>query len=115
LEALRVYGKYAEETDDGRSIYASGDHSIQKAVIIRKPEPSFTEEARRNSVSGVVRLRAVLDADGKVRHILVLRGLPDGLSEMAVRAARKIEFRPAVRDGRPVSQYVILEYNFNVY
>lgn len=115
LESLRVHGKYAEEPDGARTVYSSGDDSTQRAVIIRKPEPGYTEQARKNDVSGVVRLRAVLDADGKVKHILVLRGLPDGLTEKAVSAARRIEFRPALRDGRPVAQYVTLEYNFNVY
>lgn len=115
LESLRVYARYAEEPDHARTIYSTGDASLRKAVITRKPEPAFTEQARKNGVSGLVRLRAVLDADGKVKHILVLRGLPEGLSEMAVRAARRIEFLPAVREGRPVAQYVTLEYNFNIY
>src|SRR2546429_6910061 len=38
-----------------------------RALITYKPEPGFTEEARQNNVTGVVRLRAVLAADGHVR------------------------------------------------
>src|SRR5919112_499124 len=34
----------------------------RKAVITSKPEPGFTEEARKNNVTGVVRLRAILSA-----------------------------------------------------
>ena len=42
------------------------------------------------------------------------RGLPDGLTaEKAVGAARQTRLRPSAVDGRPVSQLVILEYNFN--
>ncbi len=33
----------------------------------------------------------------------------------AVRAARRIKFVPATRDGRPVSQFIQIEYNFNLY
>jgi TonB family protein len=86
-----------------------------KAVIISKPDPGFTEEARKNNVTGVVRLRAVLSAGGAVTNIGVVKGLPDGLTERAIAAARNIKFRPAQKDGRNVSQHITLEYNFNIY
>jgi TonB family protein len=86
-----------------------------KAVIISKPDPPFTEEARKNNVTGVVRLRAILSSGGSVTGISVIKGLPDGLTERAISAARNIRFRPAQKDGRSVSQYITLEYNFNIY
>jgi periplasmic protein TonB len=79
------------------------------------PEPGFTEEARRNNVTGIVRLRAVLSASGEVTGISVVKPLPDGLTEKAIQAARQIKFRPAQKDGHVVSQYIVLEYNFNIY
>jgi TonB family protein len=87
----------------------------RKAVITSKPEPGFTEEARKNNVTGVVRLRAILSAGGSVQGISVVKGLPDGLTERAISAAKQIRFTPAEKDGRTVSQYVTLEYNFNIY
>ena len=87
----------------------------RKALITFKPEPGFTEEARKNNVTGVVRLRAILHASGGVQGISVVKGLPDGLTEKAITAARQIKFTPAEKDGRAVSQYVVLEYNFNIY
>ena len=87
----------------------------QRAVITHKPEPGFTEEARRNNVTGLVRLRAVLSASGEVANVTVIKGLPDGLTEKAIEAARQIKFRPAQKDGHTVSQYIVLEYNFNIY
>ncbi|MFL6257727.1 MAG: energy transducer TonB [Pyrinomonadaceae bacterium] len=87
----------------------------RKALITFKPEPGFTEEARKNNVTGVVRLRAILHASGGIQSISVVKGLPDGLTEKAITAARQIRFTPAEKDGRAVSQYVVLEYNFNIY
>jgi TonB family protein len=87
----------------------------RKAVITFRPEPNFTEEARKNNVTGVVRLRAVLAASGGVSNISVLKGLPDGLTERAIAAAKQIRFTPAQKDGRSVSQWVVIEYNFNIY
>jgi TonB family protein len=87
----------------------------QRALITSKPEPSFTEAARKDNVTGLVRLRAVLSASGEVTGITVVKGLPDGLTEKAIEAAKQIRFRPAQKDGHVVSQYVTLEYNFNIY
>jgi TonB family protein len=87
----------------------------KKAVITSKPEPSFTESARAFGVTGVVRIRAILAATGKVEGVSVVKWLPHGLTQKAIGAARGIEFTPAQKDGRPVSQYVTLEYNFNIY
>ncbi len=91
------------------------DEVTVRAVIISKPEPGFTEEARRDTVTGRVMLRAVLSASGEVTNISVIKGLPSGLTEKAITAAKQIRFRPAQKDGHTVSQYVTLEYNFNIY
>ncbi|HEX8845961.1 MAG TPA: energy transducer TonB [Pyrinomonadaceae bacterium] len=87
----------------------------QPARIISRPDPQYTEKARENQVSGTVVLRAVLSASGQVTNIRTVSGLPDGLTERAIAAARQIKFAPATKDGRAVSQYIQIEYNFNLY
>lgn len=87
----------------------------RKAVIVYKPEPPFTEEARQKDVTGVVRLRVVLSSEGQVVNPEVLQALRGGLTESALRVARQMRFFPAQKDGHPVSQYIVLEYNFNIY
>jgi TonB family protein len=86
-----------------------------KARILSRPEPQYTEEARKNQVSGTVVLRAVFSSSGQVTNIRAVSGLPYGLTERAIAAAREIRFTPAMKDGRPVSQYIQIEYNFNLY
>jgi len=44
-----------------------------------------------------------------------VRTLPFGLTERAIAAARQIKFVPATKGGRPVSVFMQLEYNFNLY
>ncbi len=87
----------------------------KKAVITYKPEPAFTESARKFEVTGVVRLRAILATTGEVKDLSVVKWLPHGLTWEAINAARQIRFQPAQKDGHVVSQYVTLEYNFNIY
>ncbi len=88
---------------------------VRRAVIVSKPEPSFTEIARMNNLTGEVLLRMVLGSNGHVQNIVPIKRLGDGLTEQAVRAARHIKFVPAQKDGRFVSQYVTVVYNFNIY
>jgi TonB family protein len=54
-------------------------------------------------------------ANGEVTNIQVVSGLPDGLNERAMAAAKQIKFIPAMKDGPAVSMYMRLEYNFNLY
>jgi hypothetical protein len=60
-------------------------------------------------------LRAIFAANGRVVGIHAVSGLAGGLTEQAIDAARHIRFVPASKDGRPVSMFVQLEYNFNFY
>jgi TonB family protein len=109
----RDNGDEAKEIDYNRTF--TGREVTQKARILAKPEPSYTEWARRFSVTGTVRLRFVLRPSGKVERITPVNRLPHGLTQAAIEAARRIKFAPAMKDGRPVSQYVTFEYNFNIY
>jgi TonB family protein len=93
----------------------SGKDVSQKARVLSKPEPQYTEEARKNQITGTVVLRAVFTSGGQVTQIRAVSGLPYGLTERAIAAARLIKFQPAMKDGRAVSMYIQLEYNFNLY
>lgn len=114
LEALRYYSREPEGVPAAERVYAAAEVST-RALILRKPEPPFTSKARDAGLIGMVRLRATMAADGKVKHVLVIMPLRYGLSEKAIKAARDIKFTPARVGDTPVSQYVILEYNFGIY
>jgi TonB family protein len=99
---------------DGERIYTSKEVD-QKVQILKKPTPSFSRDARRRMTRGYVILRAILAADETVKHIEIITGLPNGLSEKAIEAARQIKFKPAIKDGKPVSTWVEVEYGFYIY
>src|SRR6185295_10775557 len=86
-----------------------------KARLLTKPQPSYTEDARKNEISGTVVLKVVFSKTGQVTNIRTVAGLPYGLTEQAIAAARKIKFTPAMKDGQPVSMWMQLEYNFSPY
>ena len=113
LEQAEVLELYAKDTG-GSEVFAGRDVTT-KVKLISKPEPQYTEEARRSLVTGRVVLRAVFAGDGQVKHIRVVRAVPDGLTEAAISAAKRIRFVPAIKDGKPVSMWMILEYNFSLF
>ena len=93
----------------------NGRDVTQKARVLSKPEPTYTESARKFGVQGTVVLRVVFSKDGEVTNIYVSRKLPHGLTQQSIKAARGIKFSPALKDDHPVSMYMQLEYNFNLY
>ena len=87
----------------------------ERARVLEKPEPSYTDSARIFGITGTVVLRAIFSSDGHVTNMVIMRRLPHGLTEKAIKAAEAIKFTPAVKDGKSVSTWMQLEYNFNLY
>jgi protein TonB len=85
-----------------------------KPIPLNRPRPSYTEEARKQRVQGVVRAKVLVGPDGSVKSVHIQSGLPDGLDEEAIRAAYQMRFRPALSSGRPVEAWVTLEIEFNL-
>jgi TonB family protein len=87
----------------------------ERPILLNQPRPLFTEEARKNKVQGVVRVRILVDTNGAVKEVVLMRGLPDGLNEQAIRAAYQMRFRPAMKNGQPVSYWMSnVEVEFNL-
>ena len=86
----------------------------EKPTRLSGPSPRYTEVARANKIQGSVTLRVLVGADGDVKQVRVVRGLPDGLTEQAIEAARQAKFKPAVKDGKPVPYWVLIQMGFNL-
>ncbi|HKQ74199.1 MAG TPA: TonB family protein [Blastocatellia bacterium] len=85
-----------------------------RPTILYREKAKYTDAARDNGVQGTVVLQVVFHANGKLTNFKVVRGLPDGLTESAIAAAKKIRFEPAMKDGKPVSVRGTLEFTFNL-
>jgi protein TonB len=84
-------------------------------VPLRQPRPNYTVEAIRKKISGVVTLFVVIDVQGKVRVLKVLRSIPelDGQAIEVVEAGWL--FKPALKNGRPIASLAELQVAFNLY
>jgi hypothetical protein len=95
--ANRIYRKY---------------ETTEPAVILDLPSPELTPEAIARPELGEMIIEAILEPSGKVRNSLTQMGhLTNGMTERALVAARKIKFRPALLDGKPVSQRIYVKYS----
>ncbi len=84
--------------------------------IRRQVDPQYSADAMRAKIQGVVLLAGVVQRDGRLTDIRVLRSLDQtfGLDAKAIEAARKWEFFPGTRFGEPVPVLVNLELTFNL-
>ncbi len=71
-------------------------------AIVSKPTPLYTDEARRRHIEGEVVLEVTFVVSGALRVHRVVKSLGHGLDEAAIEAAKKIRFKPARKDGRPI-------------
>ncbi|MER3430211.1 MAG: hypothetical protein C4324_04050, partial [Blastocatellia bacterium] len=70
---------------------------------------------RTNNIQGSVTLRVTFLANGTIGPISVIKGLPYGLTEQAIAAAREIKFEPEMVNGVPRTTTRPVTYNFTIY
>ncbi|MBZ5696137.1 MAG: energy transducer TonB [Acidobacteriia bacterium] len=80
------------------------------------PRADYTSQAMERRLEGVVELVAIVEADGRVTNIAVVKGLPGGLTLQAIEAIKKWRLKPATGpDGKPVAVRQIIEVVFRVF
>ncbi|MFQ5349433.1 MAG: energy transducer TonB [Thermoanaerobaculia bacterium] len=87
---------------------------VRPPVRIHSPPPRYTEIARAARIQGTVILEAVIDANGRVDRIKLIKGLPMGLDRAAVDAVDRWRFEPATYKGKPVAVIYRLEIHFRL-
>lgn len=108
------------QTGFGATSFGKGPAHRQQAVqstpleILNKPTPGYTPEARRLKIEGDVMLQVRFTASGQVEVLRVVQGLGHGLDQLAQQAARRIQFKPATRDGRPVDEVTTIRVTFQL-
>jgi TonB family protein len=81
-------------------------------VIKFKPEPTYSDKAYSQQMSGTVRLNVEFKDDGTIGEIETLEGMPYGLTEESREAAKGIAFTPATIDGTPFTTRRVVEFTF---
>ena len=82
--------------------------------VLSKPEPEYSEEARRAKVKAAVVLSLVVGPSGEARDVKVVRGAGFGLEEQAIATVKKWRFAPGEKEGVPVSVMAQVEISFRL-
>lgn len=88
--------------------------NVTAPVPIYSPDPGYSEEARKAKYSGVAVVVAIVDAQGNVSDVQILRPVGLGLDEKAIEAVKQWKFKPAMRNGVPVKVRVNIEVTFRL-
>ncbi|MEO8099352.1 MAG: energy transducer TonB [Acidobacteriota bacterium] len=87
---------------------------VSQPIPISKPEPEYSEEARKAKHQGSVYLSVIVDEKGVPQDIKVTRKLGLGLDEKAIEAVMKWRFKPGMKDGKAVRVLATIEVTFHL-
>jgi periplasmic protein TonB len=84
--------------------------------LVRQVRPQYTADAMNARIQGTIQLECVVQSDGTIGDVRVLRSLDRtfGLDREAIAAARQWRFYPGMRQGEPVDTLVTIELMFSL-
>ncbi len=112
LPTFPVAPPTTEESDSQQIVKVGID--IEPLRVLHRVQPQYSEAARRIRFEGSVVLSLLIDTEGQVAEVNVVRSLPFGLTENAVTAARQWRFEPCIYNQSPVSVRMILTVQFRI-
>jgi TonB family protein len=98
----------------GGGVYSVGGN-VTAPVPIYKPDPPYSEEARKAKYQGTVVVLIVVDAAGNVADAKVVKPLGLGLDEKAIETIRTWKFKPGMKNGTPVPVRIMVEVSFRLF
>ncbi len=102
-------------TASGESIYQPGVDGVSMPNCIYMPSPPYSEGARQSQLSGTLSAEAVIDSEGRLENLRIVRGLLGGLNDTTIATMKTWRCSPALKDGKPVPTRLQFELNFRLY
>jgi TonB family protein len=91
-----------------------GQDGVSMPSCIHCPDPSYTDPARRAGINGTSVFDVLISATGETAQLRPVKLLGYGLDEKAFEAIKRWKFRPATKNGSPVSVVVAIEVSFQL-
>jgi protein TonB len=103
----------APEVSADDHVYAPGS-GVTLPVVVKEVRPTYPPAAQNARLGGSVLLESVVLPDGSVGSVKVLRSLnaKQGFDRAAVDAMKRWQFRPGLKDGKPVAVRITTELTF---
>ena len=108
IQAAALAGQAGKGT-----VYKPGD-GVTAPVIVKQVKPQYTADAMRAKIQGTVTVECVVETNGKVGDVKVIKSLDPGLDQEAVKAVKQWTFKPGKKDGKAVRVRIELELTFTL-
>ncbi|EXJ14931.1 energy transducer TonB [Imhoffiella purpurea] len=104
---------HAGGSRSGKGGAAAGASS--PAAYLNNPAPGYPGSARRQRQEGTVHLRVLVNAKGRPGEVRIATSSGvSSLDQAALRAVRRWRFKPAQRNGQPISAWVRIPIRFRL-
>jgi len=88
--------------------------SVTEPVLLSQVQPEYSQAARDARVMGSVTLQGIVQTNGMMTNIQVIKGMGWGLDENAIAAVQQWRFRPGTRNGEPVATVISVIVSFSL-
>ena len=115
LEAARKNGLQADSTTQIEEVPETGSvaaKNFHAPMPYKRIKPEYTRKAYFYDVRATVEAAVDIDPNGAVTAIEIERWAGFGLDDSVIETVRKMNWRPATRNGKTLPMRVLLRYNF---
>ena len=92
--------------------FPRGEDSL---LIFLRENTRYPEESRKNGIQGTVWINFLVNLDGKISDVKVMRGIGSELDEEAIRVVKLMpNWIPAKQQGKPIPTYYNLPIKFKL-
>jgi TonB family protein len=91
---------------------AKENENIRTPLPYKNLKPAYTDSAAHFDIEAAVEIAVELSIDGAVENAEIVRWAGFGLDEETLQTVKKMQFRPALRNGSAISVRFVLRYNF---
>ncbi|MGB7202344.1 MAG: energy transducer TonB [Pyrinomonadaceae bacterium] len=81
-------------------------------IPYRRIKPEYTTEAALYGVTATIEILVDMDSNGSITRTEIVRWAGFGLDESVEKTVRAMNWRPAMRDRKPLAMRFLLRYNF---
>jgi TonB family protein len=98
---------------DGQEAAPKVGAKVQAAILIKRVEPEYPNDAKAAGIQGTVRFTALIGKDGTLRNLQLLSGHPM-LVQAATDAVKQWVYQPTSIDGEAIEVQTQIEVNFRL-
>ncbi|HZV60679.1 MAG TPA: energy transducer TonB [Candidatus Eremiobacteraceae bacterium] len=105
-----------EEGGTGGGVFRAGVNGVGMPSCYYKPEPTYSEEARKAKYAGIVVVEAIITLDGHVTNPRIISSPGLGLDEKTIETVKTWRCKPAIGPGgKPVKTSVPIEVTYRLF